>query len=98
TSASDASGVANAIKIGVRHITNGAVNPVGGDDDEYSIDSEIPGTLPLWGYGPSTGYPYSTGMTFTVNSNTAAGVTVPTSAIWFNGSSDQWSNVASGAT
>jgi len=98
TTASDASGVANAIKIGVRHITNGAVNPVGGDDDEYSISSEIPGALPLWGYGPSTGYPYSTGMKFTVNSNTAAGVTVPTSAIWLNGTSDQWSTVASGST
>jgi peptide/nickel transport system substrate-binding protein len=98
TTSSDASGVANAIKIGVRHITNGAVNPVGGDDDEYSIDSQIPGTLPLWAYGPSTGYPYSTGMTFTVNSNTPAGVAVPSGAIWFNGTSDQWSSVAAGAT
>ena len=38
-------------------------------------------------------------MKFTVNSNTfGSGNAVPTSAIWFNGTSDQWANVPSGAT
>jgi peptide/nickel transport system substrate-binding protein len=98
TTSSDASGTANQFKMGVRHITNGAVNPVGGDDDAYSDNVLNAVQLPIYAYGPSTGYPYSTGMTFKVNANTPTGVAVPSSAIWFNGSSDQWSNVPAGST
>ncbi len=98
TSSSDASGTANALKMGVRHITNGAVNPVGGDNDAYSDSMQAAGQLPIFAYGPSTGYPYSTGMKFTDNANSFSGnVPVPSSAIWFNGSSDSWATVASGA-
>ena len=94
-SASGASATVNALKLGVRHITNGAVNPVGGDDDVYSDVTQAAGALPLWSYGPSTGYPYSTGMTYTVNGNSfSTNIAVPTSAIWFNGTSDQWANAA----
>lgn len=99
TTSSDASGVANQFKMGVRHITNGAVNPVGGDNDAYSDSMEAAGALPLYAYGPSTGYPYSTGMKFTVNSNVfGAGNAVPSDAIWFNGTSDQWATVPAGST
>ncbi|MGI0090921.1 MAG: ABC transporter substrate-binding protein [Nitrososphaerales archaeon] len=94
-SASGASSSANALKMGVRHITNGAVNPVGGDDDAYSDNVQQAGALPLYGYGPSVGYPYSTGMTYKINGNSFAGdIAVPSSAIYFNGSSDQWASVA----
>jgi peptide/nickel transport system substrate-binding protein len=98
TTGSDASGAANQLKLGVRHITNGAVNPVGGDNDAYSDSMQNAGALPLYAYGPSTGYPYSTGMKFVVNSNTFGNTNpVPSSAIWFNGTSDQWATVPSGA-
>ena len=97
TSASDASGAANQLKMGVRHITNGAANPVGGDDDAYTNVVLQAGELPLYAYGPSTGYIYSTGMKFAVNANTfTASNPVPTSAIWFNGTSDSWANVPAG--
>ena len=94
-SGSGASGTANALKMGVRHITNGAVNPVGGDDDAYSDVMLQAQEIPLFVYGPSTGYPYSTGMTYSVNGNSFSGsIAVPSSAIWFNGTSDKWANVA----
>lgn len=96
-SGSGASGSAGNLKLGVRHITNGAVNPGGGDDDAYSNDMQQAGAFPLIGYGPSTGYPYSTGMTYTVQANSfKANTPVPTTALWFNGSSDKWANVTSG--
>jgi len=99
TSASDASGKANQLTMGVRHIANGAVNPVGGDNDAYSDSMQQAGALPLYGYGPSTGYIYSTGMKFKINANTFQNTNaVPSSAIWFNGTSDTWQHVASGAT
>ena len=94
-SGSGASGSADNLKMGVRHITNGAVNPVGGDDDAYSDNMQQMGSLPLYVYGPSTGYPYSTGMTFKVNGNSFSGnIAVPSNAIWFNGTSDKWANVS----
>jgi peptide/nickel transport system substrate-binding protein len=98
TSASDASATAGALKMGVRHITNGSPNPVGGDNDAYSDSMQQAGALPLYGAGPSTGYYYSTGMKFKVNGNAfQTNIPVPTSAIWFNGTSDLWASVASGA-
>jgi peptide/nickel transport system substrate-binding protein len=94
-SASGASGTANALKLGVRHITNGAVNPVGGDDDAYSDVMLQAQAIPLYAFGPSTGYEYSTGMTYAINGNSFAGsIAVPSSAIWFNGTSDKWATVA----
>jgi peptide/nickel transport system substrate-binding protein len=99
TSSSDASGTVNQLTMGVRHIADGAVNPVGGDNDEYSDSMQQAGALPLYGYGPSTGYYYSTAMKFKVNANTnQSDNPVPSSAIWFNGTSDRWQNVTSGAT
>ncbi|MDG6905365.1 MAG: hypothetical protein JRN20_06240 [Nitrososphaerota archaeon] len=98
-SASGSSGTAGALKMGVRHITNGAVNPIGGDDDSYSDNMQQAGALPLYGYGPSTGYPYSTGMSYVIKGNSFAGnISVPTSAIMFDGASNQWVHVASGTT
>lgn len=97
-SASGAAATAHALKLGVRHVTNGAVNPVGGDDDAYSDDVQASVWLPLTAYGPSSGYPYSTGMTYTVNANDpTADITVPTSTILFSGATDQWVH-ASGTT
>ena len=96
-SSAGATATANSIKIGVRHITNGAVNPVGGDNDAYGDNMQAANAFPIYAYGPSTAYPYSTGMTFKVNANTFANnVAVPTSAIFFNGTSDQWQSVAAG--
>ena len=96
-SSSGATGTANSIKIGVRHITNGATNPVGGDNDAYGDNMQAANAYPIYAYGPSTAYPYSTGMTYKVNANSFSNnVTVPTSAIFFNGTSDKWQSVAAG--
>jgi peptide/nickel transport system substrate-binding protein len=96
-SGSGATATANSIKIGVRHITNGATNPVGGDNDAYGDNMQAANAFPIYAYGPSTAYPYSTGMTFKVNANSFSDdVAVPTTAIFFNGSADQWQNVAAG--
>ena len=97
-SSSGATQTANSIKIGVRHITNGATNPVGGDNDAYGDNMQAANAYPLYAYGPSTAYPYSTGMTFKVNANSFTNsVVVPSSAIFLNGTSDQWQNVTAGA-
>ena len=97
-SASGAAQAANNLKMGVRHITNGASNPVGGDNDAYGDNMQQAGALPIFAYGPSTGYEYSTGLTYKVNGNTPqTNIPVPTTAIFFNGTADKWQSVASGS-
>lgn len=94
-SASGAAASAHNLKLGVRHVTNGAVNPVGGDDDAYSDNVLQTVNMPLFSYGPSLGYQLSTGVTYVSNGNDpTADIPVPTTALVFNGSADSWQHTA----
>jgi peptide/nickel transport system substrate-binding protein len=89
-----ASGSAN---VGVRHIENGAMNPVQGDDDSYTAQLLQGVVIPDLYQQGSTGYPYSTGLTFRLVANTPTPtVSLPSGALVFNASGDKFVSAPSG--
>jgi peptide/nickel transport system substrate-binding protein len=84
--------------IGVRHIAESSLNPVGGYTDSYSVAwSEAVQNPPVF-YQPSTGYPYTVGWSFDVKAdNPNATVPIPTSAVVMNATQDAFVNVTAGA-
>jgi peptide/nickel transport system substrate-binding protein len=89
-----ASGTAD---IGVRHVAESSLNPVGGYTDTYSVTwSEAVQNPPVF-FQPSTGYEYPVGWSFSVkNDSSTQTVPVPTSAVVMNATLDKFVNVPSG--
>ncbi|MDG7021607.1 MAG: hypothetical protein JRN23_06715, partial [Nitrososphaerota archaeon] len=85
--------------IGVRHVAQSSLNPVGGYTDAYSVAwSEATQQPPVF-YQPSTGYPYPVGWSFSVKADYPnSSYPVPSSAVVMNASQDAFVNVAPGAT
>jgi peptide/nickel transport system substrate-binding protein len=91
---STASGTAN---VGVRHVAESSLNPVGGYTDSYSVAwSEAVQNPPVF-YQPSTGYLYPVGWSFNVLADTSSpSYPVPSNAVVMNATSDSFVNVPSG--
>ncbi|MDA4113272.1 MAG: ABC transporter substrate-binding protein [Thaumarchaeota archaeon] len=90
-----ASGTAD---IGVRHIAQTSLNPVGGYTDTYSVVWSEATQFPPVFYQPSTGYPYPVGWSFSVQGLSAAGeIPIPSSAVVLNATQDKFVNVTAGA-
>lgn len=83
--------------IGVRHLAQSSLNPVGGWNDAYSAAwSEATMFAPVQ-YQPSTGYLYPAGWSFNVKANDpTADVAIPSSAVVLNATADKFINVPSG--
>jgi peptide/nickel transport system substrate-binding protein len=91
-----ASGTAD---IGVRHIAQSSLNPVGGYTDSYSVAWSEATQFPPFVYQPSTGYLYPVGWSFSVQSISATGnVPIPSGAVVLNATQDKFVNVTAGAT
>jgi peptide/nickel transport system substrate-binding protein len=89
-----ASGTAD---IGVRHVAQSALNPVGGWNDEYSVAWSEATSFPPEFYQPSTGYLYPVGWSIDVVADNPTPTTqIPTSAVVMNATQDKFVNVASG--
>lgn len=83
--------------IGVRHIAQSSLNPVGGYRDAYSVAWSEAVQFPPVFYQPSTGYPYPVGWSFSVKAdNSTASTPVPSSAVVMNASSDAFVPVPAG--
>jgi len=83
--------------IGVRFIAQGALNPIGGWNDEYSIGVSAGTVLPLVYYQPATAYDYAIGFNYKLDSiSPTANVTVPSSALEYNYTTGNFVNVPNG--
>ena len=91
-----ASGTAD---IGVRHLAQSSLNPVGGYIDSYSFAWSEATQWPPIVFQPSTGYPYPVGWSFSVQDISSVGdVPIPSSAVVLNATQDKFVNVTAGAT
>ena len=91
-----ASGTAD---IGVRHLAQSSLNPVGGYIDSYSFAWSEATQWPPFLYQPSTGYLYPVGFSFSVQDiSPTSNVPIPTSAIVLNATQDKFVNVTAGST
>jgi peptide/nickel transport system substrate-binding protein len=89
-----ASGTAD---IGVRHIAQTSLNPVGGYTDSYSAVWSEATQFPPAFYQPSTGYLYPVGWSFSVQDvSPTANIPIPSSAVVMNATQDKFVNVAAG--
>lgn len=89
-----ASGTAD---IGVRHVAESSLNPVGGYTDSYSVTWSAAVQNPPVFYQPSTGYLYPVGWSFSVKADDpSASYPVPSSAVVMNATSDSFVNVPAG--
>ena len=83
--------------IGVRHIAESSLNPVGGFTDTYSVTWSEATQFPYVMAQPSTGYLYPIGWNFKVKADSpTASVPVPTSAVVMNATLDKFVNVPAG--
>jgi len=71
--------------IGVRHLAEGALNPIGGWKDAYAVQTSSSVALPLIYYQPATGYDYAIGFAYKLNSiSPTANTSLPSSALMYN--------------
>jgi peptide/nickel transport system substrate-binding protein len=85
--------------IGVRHVAESSLNPVGGYTDTYSVVwSEAVQNPPVF-FQPSTGYPYPVGWSFKVLADNATAIApIPSTAVVMNATQDKFVSVGSGKT
>ncbi len=86
------------LKIGVRHLSQGAWNPVAGFQDAYSVELAAATEYPWFWWYNGNGYPAPTGVvTYQLLANSPeAKVTVPSDAIWFNPNTGKFEYVPNG--
>jgi len=77
--------------VGVRYLTQGAFNPIGGFSDTYTVDLSAALTLPLAYPQPGNGYNLPVGITYKLLANSPeANYTVPPGALQFNYTTDKF--------
>jgi peptide/nickel transport system substrate-binding protein len=87
------------VNLGARYLSQYNINPLRIQGDAYSADL-LTAVLPTITLAvPGTGYLLPNGYSLNVNSiNPKGGIPIPSSAVLYNGTSDKWNNVTSGAT
>ncbi len=87
------------VPLGVRYLTQYNINPLRIQGDAYSADL-LSTVLPFVDISdPGTGYLLPFGYTLTVNAASPSGsISIPRSAVNYNGTTGAWANVTSGAT
>jgi peptide/nickel transport system substrate-binding protein len=87
----------SSVNIGVRYLEQGALNPIGGWKDSYSVAGSAGVVLPSLYYQPSTAYPYGIGFTYKLDSiSPTANDTLPSSALYYNYTTGDFDHVANG--
>ncbi len=83
--------------IGVRYLEQGALNPVGGWSEGYSVGTSAGVVLPLVYYQPATAYDYAIGFNYKIDSiSPTANDSIPSSAMEYNYTTGDFVHVPNG--